>query len=79
MIRRTTVELDYDLVDRAQAVLHCATVRATIHEALRRAIDGAEDAGDAKPPRGSPAAVLRYLQSLSEDQVEVLRSNEMWR
>ena len=57
MIRRTTIELDYDLLERAKGVLQCDTARATIHEALRRAIDG--EAADRRPAawfrrRGSP-------------------------
>lgn len=79
MIRRTTVELDYDLVSRAQAVLHCSTVRATIHEALRRALDSAE-ADDAPPLRGSTAAVLLDAQTMHEHlDLEVLASDDMRR
>ena len=77
VIRRTTIELDYDLVDRAQAALHCPTVRATIHEALRRALDGIE--GDDRPPRGSPAAVLGYFQDLRDRGLEECSREEMWR
>lgn len=38
MIRRATIELDEDLVSEARAVLDQPTLRASLEEALRRAI-----------------------------------------
>ncbi len=79
MIRRTTIELDYDLLERAKGVLKCDTARATIHEALRRALDGA-DLEESDPPRGSAAAIIRDFETMHEHiDLEVLASNEMWR
>ncbi len=78
MIRRTTIELDYELLERAKRVLKCDTARATIHEALRRALDGEVDEVEPKP--GSAEAVLRDLKTMHEHiDVDVLLSNEMWR
>ncbi len=73
MIKRTTIELDYDLLTRAQAVLHCPTARATIHEALRRAIDA---------PDGADAASLRnqYFDLLAESgDLTLLETDAAWR
>lgn len=79
MIRRTTIELDYDLLERARTVLKCDTARATIHEALRRAIDGEDADEDALQP-GSAAAVLRYWREFADHgDMDVLLGNEMWR
>lgn len=77
MIRRTTIELDYELLERAKRVLKCDTARATIHEALRRALDG--EVSDDEPKPGSPAAVLRYLKSMDPDSDWEARRKEMWR
>ena len=43
MARRTTIEIDEALLDRAMQALGCTTMRATIEEALRRAADLAAD------------------------------------
>jgi len=43
MTRRTTIEIDEALLDRAMQALGCTTTRATIEEALRRAADLAVD------------------------------------
>ncbi|CAN5894064.1 type II toxin-antitoxin system VapB family antitoxin [soil metagenome] len=75
MSRRTTVELDDDLLARAQRALGCTTMRATIEEALRRATTqaNAEAAERQQRQRG-------YLERL-ESHVDplVLSSDEMWR
>ncbi len=75
MRRRTTIEIDDDLLARAKAALGCATTRATVEEALRRAADiaGEETARLAS----SQSAYLEKLGSLSD--LDVLRSDEMWR
>ena len=73
MIRRTTVDLDYDLLERAQRALGCPTARATIHEALRRAVDAAGTSG---------RAALRdsYLDHLGGwADLKVLESDAAWR
>lgn len=75
MIRRTTVELDQELVRRAQHVLGTPTMRATITEALERAIAGGEDTASARVERQSA-----YLSSLSvRADVRLLDSEEMWK
>jgi Arc/MetJ family transcription regulator len=66
MIKRTTIEIDEQLLERAKRALDCATTRATVEEALRRAAEQAEDEQEERAARQ-----LRYL--------EVLASDEMWR
>ena len=75
MARRTTIEIDEVLLDRAMAALGCTTMRATIEEALRRAADLAAD-------RVERAAVAQnsYLDRLAaRTDLDVLASGEMWR
>jgi Arc/MetJ family transcription regulator len=75
MIKRTTIEIDRDLLDRAKRALGKPTARAAVEEALRRA------ANDAETEQGRRADRQRhYLQSL-EDRVDlsVLASEQMWR
>lgn len=75
MVKRTTIEIDEQLLARAKRALGCTTTRATVEEALRRAADDAEHARDERADRQR-----RYLQRLSERiDVEVLASEEMWR
>lgn len=75
MKRRTTIEIDDDLLARARQALGSSTTRATVEEALRRAVEGAE------AERADRAAGQRgYLERLgSRIEVEVLASGEMWR
>ena len=74
-MKRTTVELDEELLARAKAALGCRTARATIEEALRRAAAAAE--GE-QAERGRRQR--EYLASLaSRVDLDVLRSDEMWR
>jgi len=75
MIRRTTIEIDEDLLSRAKRALGSGTTRATVEEALRRAADQAEDA-HARRANGQ----RRYLEALSARiDASVLASEEMWR
>lgn len=75
MAKRTTVELDEALLARAKAALGASTTRATIEEALRRAADEAETAGEDKARRQRA-----YLDSLAEHaEPDVLASEDMWR
>jgi len=75
MIRRTTIELDEDLVERAKRALGAPTTRATVEEALRRVAD----AGDAAE-RDRTERQLALLDELSRRlDLEVLGSEEMWR
>jgi Arc/MetJ family transcription regulator len=75
MVRRTTIELDQELVARAKRALGARTTRETVEEALRRAVQSGE--GD----RAKRAAEQRtYLQRLTAHaDIKVLNSEEMWR
>jgi len=75
MKRRTTIEIDDDLLARARRALGNQTTRATVEEALRRLADAAED-----DQADRAARQLSYLQRLSSHiDVAVLASEEMWR
>jgi Arc/MetJ family transcription regulator len=75
MPKRTTIELDEELLSRAQRALGGKTMRATVEEALRRA---AEQAEGEKARRA--ADQTRYLDKLGESaDLDVLASEEMWR
>ena len=75
MIKRTTIEIDEQLLARAKRALGYSTTRATVEEALRRAAAQAEDEHEER------AARLRaHLTSLATRvDLEVLASEEMWR
>ena len=75
MKRRTTIEIDGDLLVRAQRALGSATTRATVEEALRRAAEGAEADLAARA-----AGQVGYLERLgARIDAAVLASDEMWR
>ena len=75
MIKRTTIEIDDDLLNRAQEALGEATARATIEEALRRAAAGTETDSERRAVKQR-----RYLERLSlRVDVAVLAAEEMWR
>jgi Arc/MetJ family transcription regulator len=75
MVKRTTIEIDRDLLERARRALGKATARATIEEALRRATSMEEAQRQAKASRQRA-----YLEGLaSRTDLDVLRSEEMWR
>lgn len=75
MPKRTTIEIDDELLARAKRALGCATTRATVEEALRRAADQAQQAHDERAARQR-----RYLKQLARHvDVDVLASEEMWR
>lgn len=75
MNRRTTIEIDERLLDRAKKALGAKTIRATVEEALRRA---AETAEGARAERA--AGQSRYFQRLgTQADLRVLASEEMWR
>jgi Arc/MetJ family transcription regulator len=75
MIKRTTIEIDEQLLARAKRALGCPTTRATIEEALRRAADQAEDEHERRATRQREYFAL--LATLGD--MEVLASDEMWR
>lgn len=75
MTKRTTIELDQDLLHRAKLALGEATTRGTVEEALRRAAGGAE--ADHARRAGKQR---RYLEQLrSRVDTTVLASEQMWR
>lgn len=75
MIKRTTIEIDQDLLARAKRALGCETTRATVEEALRRATEHAEDQQAERAERQR-----RYLRTMSAHiDTDVLASEEMWR
>jgi Arc/MetJ family transcription regulator len=75
MIKRTTIEIDEQLLDRAKRALGCPTTRATVEEALRRAAEQAEQEFEERAARQ-----LEYLNSLEKYvDLDVLASDEMWR
>lgn len=75
MKKRTTIELDPDLVARAKEALGKTTTRETVEEALRRAAESSEH-----ERRLDRSLQLRYLKRLNRTaDVDVMRSDEMWR
>ena len=75
MTRRTTIEIDEVLLDRAMRALGCTTMRATIEEALRRAADLAADQVER-----AAEAQNGYLDRLEgRADLDVLAAGEMWR
>ena len=75
MIKRTTIEIDEDLLERAKQALGESTTRATVEEALRRAADSAEDERVGRAERQR-----RFFEELDTHlDLEVLKSDDMWR
>lgn len=75
MVRRTTIEIDEELLARAKRALGLATTRATVEEALRQVAARGED------EQVERARLQReFLQNLPRwVDVDVLASEEMWR
>lgn len=74
-IRRTTVELDEELLARAKKALGQPTTRSTVEEALRRAVDDAAAASEDRAIRQR-----RFLARLpAYGDLGVLASEQMWR
>ncbi|MBA3286395.1 MAG: type II toxin-antitoxin system VapB family antitoxin [Acidimicrobiia bacterium] len=75
MVKRTTIELDEQLLARARRALGQVSTRATVEEALRRAADAADRAS-----RERADQQLRYLHRLHRHvDCDVLLSEDMWR
>jgi Arc/MetJ family transcription regulator len=75
MAKRTTIELDEELLARAKRALGLDTTRATVEEALRQVAEQAET-NEAHRSHRQRA----YLAALSSHvDVDVLRSEQMWR
>ncbi|GAA0635229.1 type II toxin-antitoxin system VapB family antitoxin [Sporichthya brevicatena] len=74
-MRRTTIELDEDLVARAKRALGLTTTRATVEEALRRVVESGEAARAERTERQ-----LADLETMTTHvDVDVLSSDAMWR
>lgn len=75
MVRRTTIELDEELLAEAKRALGTKTTRATVEQALRVAAETADKAHASRA-----GAQRRYLERFSSHvDLEVLGSEEMWR
>jgi Arc/MetJ family transcription regulator len=75
MRKRTTIELDEDLLARAKRALGAKTARATVDEALRTVVRQAEESSAERISNQR-----RYLHQLSSHaDATVLGSAEMWR
>jgi Arc/MetJ family transcription regulator len=75
MLKRTTIEIDEELLARAKRALGSPTTRATVEEALRRAAEQAEDEYEERKAR-----LREHLASLATRvDLEVLASDDMWR
>jgi Arc/MetJ family transcription regulator len=75
MTKRTTIEIDEQLLARAKRALGSPTTRATIEEALRRAAAQAEDEQEERKAR-----LREHLATLAQRvDLEVLASDDMWR
>jgi Arc/MetJ family transcription regulator len=59
MNKRVTVEIDEQLLDRAQRALGTRTIRATVEEALRRVAESAESEIEARTERQESSEVTR--------------------
>ena len=75
MPKRTTIEIDEQLLERARRALGSPTTRATVEEALRRAAEQAEGEHEERAKRQR-----RFLTSIDAwVDLDVLASEEMWR
>lgn len=75
MIKRTTIEIDQELLHRAKRALGEPTTRATVEEALRRAAESVESERSRRALNQR-----RYLEALDERaDLHVLGSEAMWR
>jgi Arc/MetJ family transcription regulator len=75
MIRRTTIELDEDLVSAARVALKQTTTRSTVEVALRLAIATSQKID--QEARRTQMAAMKRLSKLIDS--EVLMSGEAWR
>jgi Arc/MetJ family transcription regulator len=75
MIRRTTIELDEDLVSAARVALKQTTTRSTVEVALRLAIATTQKVD--REARRTQMAAMKRLSKLIDS--EVLMSGEAWR
>jgi Arc/MetJ family transcription regulator len=74
-MKRTTIEIDEELLERAKRALGLSTMRSTVEESLRLAAEQGEGARDRRA-----ASQLRYLRDLASNaDLDVLSSGAMWR
>ncbi len=75
MIKRTTIELDMDLLHRAKQALGQPTTRGAVEAALRRATESIESERTQQAGRQR-----RYFDTLSSRiDLAVLAAEDMWR
>ena len=75
MSTRMTLDIDEELLARAQCALGSPSIEATVEEALRRAAEVTGEEFAARRKRQ-----LEYLDSLGTHvDLDVLASDEMWR
>ena len=75
MIKRTTIEIDEDLLQRAKRALGEGTTRGTVEAALRHAIHGIESEQAERALRQR-----RYFETFgARADLGVLASEEIWR
>lgn len=73
-VKRTTIELDEDLVEAAQAITG-ETLRATVERALRQLVTRAEESAAARRGR-----IVEHIAHAGKHiDVDVLLSDEAWR
>ena len=75
MIKRTTIEIDLQLLERAREALGESTTRGTVERALRAVADNAEVERARRV-----VSQRRYLKQLTKRvDISVLISEDMWR
>ncbi len=74
-MKRTTIEIDEDLLARAKRSLGLTTTRATVEESLRIAVTHADAELDSRAK--DQIAFLQRLPSLVD--MDILASDDMWR
>lgn len=74
MAKRTTIEIDEVLLERAMAALGSRTMRETVETALRFVAES----GESRRARAAEEQIRYFagLQKLAD--IDVLRSDEMW-
>ncbi|MGV9803810.1 type II toxin-antitoxin system VapB family antitoxin [Mycobacterium sp. NPDC003449] len=73
-VRRTTIELDEDLVKAAQRVTG-QTVRSTVEEGLRRLVSAAESEREARRSR----MTAHFSDARNAVDTDALQTDEAWR
>ena len=74
MKRRTTIEIEDDLLQRAKRALGATTTRAAVEESLRQVAERAEADGEARASRQRA-----FLEGLPlHVDLKILGSEQMW-